>query len=92
MLTMQRPIAIAWVESSTWSWELRVDGCGLFRWYLNGTIETNLRGDTREQAESAGRRFVNDSLRGELKITYQTERIGPDSDLAGSAFRSASVG
>jgi hypothetical protein len=44
----------------TWSW-MKVDGRGLFRWYLNGNIETHLRGCSPEQAESALRRFVERS-------------------------------
>lgn len=93
MLTKPHPaIAVALVESSTWYWELKVDDCGLFRWYLNGTIETNLRGCTLEQAEFAVRRFVDDSLRGELKITYSNKRIGPDSETGQAAFKSAGVG
>jgi hypothetical protein len=93
MLTMQhRTIAVALVEGSTWNWELKVDDCGLFRWYLNGNFGTNLRGCTRAQAESALRRFVDGSLRGELKIADPTERIGPDFESGHSAFKSASVG
>jgi hypothetical protein len=84
-------IAIALVENSTWNWELKVDGCGLFRWYLNGTIATNLRGCTLQQAESAVRRFVNDALRGDLKITYSNQRIGPASESGQSTFKAAGV-
>ena len=91
--TQQRAIAVALVEGSTWSWELKVDDrCGLFRWYLDGTVETNLRGCTLEQAESSVRRFVDQSLRGELKITYPIEHIGPDSESGHSAVKSAAVG
>jgi hypothetical protein len=93
MLTRQQgAIAVALVESSTWTWELKVDHRGLFRWYLDGTIETNLRGCTVNQAESALRRFVDNSLRGELKISYPTERIGANSESGNSRFKSASVG
>jgi hypothetical protein len=73
-----RAIAIALVEGSTWTWELKVDDLGLFRWYFNGRIHTNLRGCSLAQAESELRRFVDNSLRGELKVTYPTERTGPD--------------
>lgn len=90
--TPQQAIAVALVEGSTWSWELKIDNCGLFRWYLDGTVETNLRGCTLEQAESTVRRFVDQSLRGELKITYPIERIGADSEGGRSAVKSAAVG
>jgi hypothetical protein len=72
MPTMQRQtIAVASIEGSIWNWELKVDDrCGLYRWYLDGTVETNLRGYTLEQAESTVRRFADYSLRGELKIRY----------------------
>ncbi len=90
MLTTPQPaIALALVEDSTWSWELKVDDrCGLLRWYLNGIIETNLRGRTLEQAESAVRRFVDHSLRGELKITYPAECIAPGLESGRSAVNS----
>ncbi len=93
MLTRQHgAIAVAVVESSTWRWELKVDHRGLFRWYLDGTIETNLLGCTVDLAESALRRFVDNSLRGELKVIYPAERIGVDSESGNSRFKSASVG
>jgi len=85
-------IAVALVEGSSWNWELRVDAVGLFRWYLNGTIETNLRGTTLELAESAVRRFVDNSLRGELRITHVTPRIGSGSETGNAAFKSAGAG
>jgi hypothetical protein len=53
---------------------------------------TNIRSSTPAQAESALRRFVVDALRGELKITYPTERIGPDSESGHSAVKFAAVG
>ena len=83
----QRTVAVASVESSSLNWELKVEDRGLFRWYLNGTIETNLRGCTLDQAESVLRQFVDGSLRGELKVTYPTERMRPDSQSGHSAFR-----
>ena len=92
LTTQQREVAVALVEGSTWSWALKVDSQGLFRWYLNGTVETNLRGCTLHHAESLLRRFVDSSLRGELKITYPTERIGPDSAGGHSALKSNAVG
>lgn len=74
LTTPNRPIAVASIEDSIWSWELKVDHrCGLFRWYLDGTVETNLRGCTLQQAESAVRRFVDNTLRGKLKITYSAD-------------------
>ena len=76
-------VAMASVESAVaWCWLLKVDDCGLFRWYLNGTIETNLRGCTRKQAESALRLFVERSLQGELRIADLSERMAPDSQRA----------
>jgi hypothetical protein len=93
MLTMQhRAIAVALIENSNWTWELKVDDCGLFRWYLDGTVETNLRGCTLTLAEAVLRRFVDHSLRGELKITYPPERLGPGSETGHSAFKSAGMG
>jgi hypothetical protein len=92
-VTLGRAVAVASIEDSMWSWELKVDErCGLFRWYLNGIVETNLRGCTLEQAEAAVRRFVDHSLRGELKIAYAIERIGPDSERGHSAVESSSAG
>lgn len=85
-------LAMASVESaSTWSWLLKIDQSGLFRWYLNGDIETNLRGGTREQAEEALRRFAERSLQGELQITEPTQRLGPDSEESRAAAKSAGV-
>jgi hypothetical protein len=93
MLTMQQQaIAVALVESSIWNWELKVDGCGLYRWYLDGVIETNMRGCTPEQAESALRRFVSDSLRGELKIAFLSDRFGAGTERGDSAAKAARVG
>jgi hypothetical protein len=92
LTTAPAVIAIASVENSTWNWELKVDHCGLFRWYLDGTIATNLRGCTLQQAESAVRRFANDALRGDLTITHSQQRIGPASETGPSAYKSASVG
>jgi hypothetical protein len=93
MLTMQeRAVAVAVVESSTWNWELKVDAYGLFRWYLNGTIETNLRGASLDHAVSSLRRFVDGSLRGELNVTYSPKRIGPDSEIGPVAFLSQGAG
>ncbi len=90
--TQQRAIAVALVEGSIWNWELKLDDYGLFRWFLNGTVETNLRGCTLHHAESKLRRFVDDSLRGDLKITYPTERIGPDSEPGHPAVKSGAAG
>ena len=85
-------IADAWVEStSSWHWQLKVDCNGLFRWYLNGVIETQLRGCTREHAEMALRRFVEHALQGELQITYLTERISADSELKRADSKSATA-
>jgi len=90
MLTMQhRAIAVASVEGSTWSWELKLTTtvCSVGIW----TVRNESTGLYADQAESAVRRFVDDALRGELTITYPTERIGPRSE-SGSAVTSAAVG
>jgi hypothetical protein len=93
MLGVQDTVmAIASVESaSTWSWLLKIDHSGMFRWYLNGDIETNLRGGTREQAEGALRRFAERSLQGELQITDPVQRLGPDSEQSRIAYKSAGI-
>lgn len=93
MLTIQQQaIALAFIANSSWSWELRVDDVALFRWYMDGVIETNLRGVTPGQAESALRRFVNDSLQGELRLIYLSEHMGPGSERGDSLLRSGRVG
>jgi len=72
--TENPPIASASVEGqSKWKWELRVDDLGLYRWYLDGVAETNIRGATRRNAESALLRFVRHSLNGRLKITESAD-------------------
>jgi len=63
------PLAIASLESAiTWTWQLKLDENGHYRWYLDGTTPMQLRGYTREQAETALRRFVEQSLQGDLVI------------------------
>ena len=62
-------IAIGNLKGFDWRWILRVDAIGLYRWYLNGGVETKIKGTTREAAESALGRFVERTLRGELQIT-----------------------
>ena len=75
------PLALASLESAiTWTWQLKLDENGLYRWYLDGTIRTGLRGCTRAQAESALRRFVEQSLRGDLEIIDPPERIGAEKE------------
>ena len=71
MLELESPnIATASVEGqSRWTWSLKLDDFGLYRWYLDGVAETNIRGGTRSNAEYALRRFVERSLNGKLKIT-----------------------
>jgi hypothetical protein len=59
--------------------------CVLFRWYLNGTIETGLRGCTREQAESPCVGLSGEST--SLKRT--TTRNGQREGVAGSAVERA---
>ena len=63
------PLAVASLESAiSWTWELKLDEKGLYRWYLDGATPMQLRGCTRAQAETALRRFVDQSLQGELVI------------------------
>ena len=70
------PLAVASVKSAiNWIWQLRIDENGLYRWYLDGTTPMQLRGCTRSQAESALRRFVEQSLRGDLEIVEVPERM-----------------
>jgi hypothetical protein len=77
----QAPVAKACIAGGyNWKWDLRLDERGLFRWYMDGVVATHLRGCSRELAESALRRFVATSLKGELRITDCTDRIGPDSE------------
>ena len=68
------PLAVASLKSAiTWTWQLKLDENGLYRWYLDGTTPMQLRGCTRTQAETSLRRFVEQSLQGELVIvdTYE---------------------
>jgi len=63
------PLAVASLKSAiSWTWELKLDENGLYRWYLDGTTPMQLPGCTRSQAETALRRFVEQSLQGELVI------------------------
>ena len=79
------PLAVATLQSSiTWTWQLRIDDTGLYRWYLDGTNPTHLRGCTRTQAETALRRFVEHSLRGELEIVYEPEQASCSAGAAGA--------
>jgi hypothetical protein len=62
-------LAVAFIAGSdAWKWHLMVDTVGLYRWYLQRTVWTNLRGVTRADAEDRLRRFAEQSLRGELVI------------------------
>jgi|SRR5215472_7219751 len=75
------PLAIASLQSTiSWTWQLKIDEAGLYRWYLDGAMRTQLRGCTRTQAEDALRRFVQHSLRGELEIVDMPERMGQGSE------------
>jgi len=86
-------IAEASIESaSTWKWELKIDHCGLFRWYLDGMIDTNLRGATTSQAENALRRFVKAALRGDLQITYYPEHRPVTSEHRRPAVKAVKAG
>lgn len=89
--TRDTAIAVASVEGAlTWTWELKIDGSGVYRWYLNGDEPTNLGGATQLQAESALRSFVEHSLRDELRITELSPRINPDSEEKQARWKSAS--
>jgi hypothetical protein len=67
--TETKSIATAFVErDQSWKWHLKIDSLGLYRWYFNGDSPTGLRGTTRQQADRALRRFVEHSIRGELKV------------------------
>ena len=68
------PLALATLKSAiSWTWQLKIDETGLYRWYLDGAMRTQLRGCTRTQAETALRRFVEQSLRGDLEIVNTPE-------------------
>lgn len=70
------PLAVASLKSAiSWTWQLKLDENGLYRWYLDGTTPMQLRGCTRTQAETALRRFVEQSLQGELVITDTCEDL-----------------
>jgi len=70
------PLAVASLTSAiSWTWQLKVDEAGLYRWYLDGVMRTQLRGCTRTQAEDSLRRFVEHSLRGELEIVDTAEGV-----------------
>jgi hypothetical protein len=69
-------LAIAFIEGQeSWKWHLKIDGVGLFRWYLQREIWTNLRGATRADAENKLRRFANECLSGELRIVDVGEPV-----------------
>jgi len=87
MLELESPyIATASVEGqSNWTWSLKVDDFGLYRWYLDGVAETNIRGGTRPNAEYALRRFVEHSLNGKLKITEFRKPVDPKLFAASAA-------
>ena len=70
-MTTSQPLhlAVASLKSAiSWTWQLKLDENGLYRWYLDGTTPMQLRGCTRAQAETSLRRFVEQSLQGELEI------------------------
>jgi hypothetical protein len=70
------PLAVASLKSAiSWTWELKVDEKGLYRWYLDGSTPMQLRGCTRAQAETALRRFVDQSLQGDLAIIDIGEQL-----------------
>lgn len=82
------PLAVASLKSAiNWTWQLRLDENGLYRWYLDGATRTELRGCTRAQAEFALRRFVEQSLRGDLEIINKPERIAADNERSPADLR-----
>lgn len=77
--TQSLPLAIALAKSTiNWTWHLRIDDNDLYRWYLDGTAETELRGCTRAQAEYVLHRFVDESLRCHLEIVDTPEKLAVD--------------
>jgi hypothetical protein len=56
------------VGDDGWTWYLKIDSAGLYRWYMADNASTGLRGVTRRQADNALRRFIEHSIRGKLKI------------------------
>ena len=78
-ISQSLPLAVALVKSTlNWTWQLRIDDNGFYRWYLDGAAATELRGCTRSQADFALRRFVEQSLRCDLEIIDVPERIAAD--------------
>jgi hypothetical protein len=49
-------------DGSVWRWQLKIDELGLYRWYLDGTGRTELRGATRKSADNALKRFTKKSF------------------------------
>jgi hypothetical protein len=53
-MSSRNPIATAHVDNSVmWRWHLKIDSLGLFRWYLDGQIPTEIRGSTCDNAFDA---------------------------------------
>jgi hypothetical protein len=51
-------LAKGWLEQQpAWSWELRKDVLGIYRWYLTDEVPTRICGATRGEAEIALRAF-----------------------------------
>jgi hypothetical protein len=68
-------LALAFLDGAEdWRWYLKIDPVGLYRWYLQGDIWTNLGGVTPLDAENNLRRFVRHSLRGELVLVDTPDR------------------
>jgi len=61
-------VAEATLKDGNWTWLLRVDDVGLYRWYLRGDKETHIRASTQAGAEAALQRYVKRTFRGELVI------------------------
>jgi hypothetical protein len=73
--TNSESIATASIQDgSVWKWQLKIDELGLYRWYLDGTGRTELRGPTRKTADNALRRFAKKSfsIEPEFKDSQET--------------------
>ncbi len=81
-------VALASLEDDL-TWHLRIDRERLFRWYLDGAIETDLYGTAADEAVSALQSFVEQSLRGGLQILEVTARIGATSESGKKRSRPA---
>lgn len=83
--TQLLPLAVASLKRAiTWSWQLKLDETGLYRWYLDGTMPTRLRGCIRTHAKSA-LRVVEQAFLGDVQIINTPERIALDKEISARA-------